>query len=191
MSSSECGTTTDEPAWVDEVLRFWFDELDEAHWFAKSAELDARIRQRFLPLHAALLGEQTPIARTPRGLLAAVIVLDQFSRNMFRGSPRAYAADALALQLAGIAVEQGHDQAVGPRERLFFYLPFQHSEDRADQELALRLVIGLGRDDLTHFAEAHKRIIDRFGRFPHRNGVLGRVSTEEEIVLLQEPGNSF
>jgi uncharacterized protein (DUF924 family) len=123
--------------------------------------------------------------------LAAVIVLDQFSRNMFRGSPGAYAADPLARRLARLAVDQGHDQAVAVRERLFFYLPFEHSEDRQDQQLSLRLITALGDDGLARYAAAHKEIIDRFGRFPHRNAALGRVSTAEEIALLKEPANSF
>lgn len=191
MPISRSVVENEEPAWVGDVLRFWFEELGEAQWFVKSDVVDTRIRERFFALHGLVLGQGAPATGTPRTSLAAVIVLDQFSRNMFRGSPGAYAADPLARRLARLAVDQGHDQAVVVRERLFFYLPFEHSEDRQDQQLSLRLITALGNDGLTRYAAAHQEIIDRFGRFPHRNAVLGRISTAEEITLLQEPANWF
>lgn len=180
-----------EPAWVGEVLRFWFEELTQAQWFAKSDELDAQIRARFLAVHQRLMAGDTTATSGPRATLAAVIVLDQFSRNMFRGDPRAFAADAIALHLAKQAVALGLDQAMAPTERLFLYLPYEHSENAADQVISLELTTALGNAFWTRYALAHKQIIDRFGRFPHRNAVLGRESTPEEIEMLQGPMSSF
>lgn len=181
----------DEPAWVGEVLDFWFSELDEADWWAKSDANDAGIRERFLDLHERLVRTEGRDITGARPMLAAVVVLDQFSRNIFRGSPRAYAADPIARRLARQAISQGLDAGMRPEDRLFLYLPFEHSEDRADQALAVDLISALGREDWTHYALAHKAVIDRFGRFPHRNAVLGRETTAEERVALQEPMSSF
>lgn len=180
-----------EPTWVGEVIRFWFEELKEDHWFSRNDDLDAQIRERFLTLHEQLVADNGCSFSAPRPLLAAVIVLDQFSRNMFRGTARAYAADFIALRLARTAVEQGLDEAMSKQERLFLYLPFQHSEDREDQALALRLFEQLRDENWMRYAIAHKAIIDRFGRFPHRNAALNRTSTEAEIALLKEPMGSF
>lgn len=180
-----------EPAWVADVIRFWFEELKEDHWFSRSDDIDAQIRERFLALHEQLVADDGRNVTAPRPLLAGVIVLDQFSRNMFRGTARAYAADFIARRLAGTAIEQGFDAAMRKNERLFFYLPFEHSEDREDQVLSLRLFVQLGDEEWTRFALAHKAIIDRFGRFPHRNAALNRTSTPEEIALLKEPMGSF
>ncbi len=180
-----------EPSWVREVLGFWFSEIEEAGWWAKSDANDATIRERFLALHERLIAGDGGDLGGPRTLLAAVIVLDQFSRNMFRGSPLAYAADSLARRLARQAIAQGDDAGMTREERLFLYLPFEHSEDRADQADAVELIAALGREDWTRYAFAHKAIIDRFGRFPHRNAVLGRESTATEIAALREPMSSF
>jgi len=180
-----------EPPWVGEVLRFWFEQLTDKDWFAKSDALDAQIRQRFLATYEQLAANGATDLSGPRALLAALIVLDQFSRNMFRGDPRAFAADPIARRLARSAIEQGFDRAMSTRERLFVYLPFQHSEDRADQARALDLMTALGNPAWTRFAIAHKQIIDRFGRFPHRNAVLGRESTPEEVEMLKGPMSSF
>ena len=128
---------------------------------------------------------------TPRPILAAVIVLDQFSRNMYRGNPQSYAADASALLLARIAVDQRFDLSMTPVQRLFLYLPFEHSENREDQALALKLINQLGNEDWTRDALAHKVLIDRFGRFPHRNRILNRRSTADEIAHLAESTTSF
>lgn len=176
-----------EPAWVGEVLHFWFDELGEAHWFAKSGDVDARIRDRFLALHANIVTHDGVGVTTSRALLAAVIVLDQFSRNLFRGTARAFAADALARRIARSAIELGFDDAMTAPERMFLYLPFEHSEDRTDQALSVELFTRLGNEDWTRYAIAHKVIIDRFGRFPHRNAVLDRASSTDELALLQRP----
>jgi uncharacterized protein (DUF924 family) len=124
-------------------------------------------------------------------MLALVIVLDQFSRNLFRGQPGAFAADPLARRVARTAIGQGFDAAMSARERLFFYLPFEHSEERDDQAFAVELVTRLGNAAWTRYALAHKEIIDRFGRFPHRNAILGRPSTADEIELLNDPSKSF
>jgi len=192
MTSTTYSTTDAvEPSWVGEVIRFWFDELSEAHWFAGNEQVDAQIRDRFLALHERLAAHDCLDVTAPRPILAAVIVLDQFSRNLFRSNARAYSADPIARRLARTAVEQGFDVAMKKEERLFLYLPFEHSENRADQALSLDFFRQLGKEDWTHSAMAHKLIIDRFGRFPHRNGVLNRVSTADEIAFLKEPKNSF
>lgn len=191
MNKGQTKPGTVEPAWVDDVLRFWFDELSEAHWFRKDGDLDARIRDRFLGLHERLAAQAGLVAATPRAALATVIVLDQFSRNMFRGDARAYAADPVARQMARAAIASGFDTGLTTDERLFLYLPLQHSEDAGDQRLAVDLVRSLGNEDWTRYAMAHKSIIERFGRFPHRNAILDRPSTPAEIALLKDPMGSF
>lgn len=191
MSSIRSKTEDVEPVWVGDVIRFWFEELTEDHWFSRSDDIDAQIRERFLTLHQQLAAVDGPSVTAPRPLLAAVIVLDQFSRNLFRGTPRAYAADFIARRLARTAVERGFDAAMRKQERLFLYLPFQHSEDREDQALSLRLLEHLGDEEWTRYALAHKVIIDRFGRFPHRNATLNRSSTAAELAFLKEPMSSF
>jgi len=172
-------------------MRFWFGELTEDHWFARRDALNAQIRERFLTLHEELVANDGCGVAAPRPLLAAVIVLDQFSRNLFWGTPRAFAADFIARRLARTAIEHGFDAAMKKQELLFLYLPFQHSEDREDQALSLRLFERLGDEEWTRHAMAHKVIIDRFGRFPHRNAALNRPSTADEIALLKEPMGSF
>ena len=182
-----------EPAWVGEVLDFWFGELAPRQWFAKDAALDERIRERFGALHAHLLQTQAREVETlgGRATRAAVLVLDQFSRNLHRGSAQAFAGDALARQLAREAIACGEDAALSADERLFLYLPFEHSEDLADQELSVRLQQQLGNADWLRYAIAHRDLVARFGRFPHRNAALGRESTPEELAALAEPGNAF
>jgi uncharacterized protein (DUF924 family) len=180
-----------EAAWVGDVLEFWFVELSIAQWFTQDDALDARIRTRFLALHQRLLAQEGPRTTSAYSLLAAVIVLDQFSRNLFRNDPRAYAADAIARRLSRCAIELGFDATMTTHERLFLYMPFEHSEDAADQALAVDLVSTLGDAELTRYALAHRDIIERFGRFPHRNAVLGRASTPEELAFLQQPMSSF
>jgi uncharacterized protein (DUF924 family) len=176
-----------EPAWVTDVLRFWFVELAAPDWFMRNEAVDDRIRQRFLSLHghiAAVGG--VPMTSPPRMLLAAVLVLDQFSRNLYRDDPRAFAADAAARELARRIVARGCDRAMTPQERLFAYLPFEHSENAEDQALAVRLIAALGNDYWTRYAVDHQTTIARFGRFPFRNAALGRVSTVEEIDYMSE-----
>jgi len=187
MSVTHSAGNVVEPAWVGEVLHFWFDELEAAQWFAKSDAIDSHIRARYLPLHRRVVAAGGSIAMTQRPLLAAVIVLDQFSRNLFRGTPRAFAADPIARQLSRAAIKQRFDEAMNEHERLFLYMPFEHSEDRKDQAMAVELIARLGNEDWTRDAFAHKTIIDQFGRFPHRNAILDRLSSPDEAKLLQDP----
>jgi uncharacterized protein (DUF924 family) len=177
-----------------DVLRFWFGEGAErgkAHkrWFEKNSTFDAEIRARFLPLYESLAGNDDWLSR-PDDCLARIVVLDQFPRNMFRGTPRAFAADPAALAAAKHAVAKGYDREFLTVEKQFVYLPFEHSESLADQERACELMRPLG-DDLYDWAVRHQRIIERFGRFPHRNEILGRKSTPEEIEFLKQPGSGF
>jgi uncharacterized protein (DUF924 family) len=131
------------------------------------------------------------LSADPRIALAAVIVLDQMSRNMFRGTARAFAADPQALRVAEAAIAGGFDAGLSKDQRRFLYLPFEHCEDRAAQARAVALMASLDDPDLVKWAQAHRAVIDRFGRFPHRNGILGRPSTAEEIEFLKQPGSSF
>jgi uncharacterized protein (DUF924 family) len=181
-----------EPIWVGDVIHFWFEELGEARWFAKSDEIDAQIRDRFLPLHEQLVEHDGLGVSTPRSILAAVIVLDQFSRNLFRADARAFSADPIARRLSSSAIAQGFEmQLKNSQEKYFLYLPFEHSEDRKDQVLAQTMIQRLGNDDWTRYACAHMRIIERFGRFPHRNEALKRPSTAEELAFLKKPVHLF
>jgi uncharacterized protein (DUF924 family) len=174
-----------EPAWVSDVLRFWFEELAEMDWFVRNDAVDARIRQRFLSLHGHVTADGgVPPSSTPRMLLAAVLVLDQFSRNLYRDDPRAFEADADARHLSRSIVAQGLDRAMTPPERLFVYLPFEHSENEVDQALAVRLIEALGNAYWTRYALAHQATIARFGRFPFRNAALGRTSTADEVAYI-------
>jgi uncharacterized protein (DUF924 family) len=177
---------------VDDIVKFWFEELSPEDWYKADAKRDAEVRRRFGPLHEKLsvAVPEDWLAR-PKGWLAAILVLDQFPRSMFRGDSRAFATDAVALALSKHAIAKSVDMRLQPDQRAFIYLPFQHSEDRADQARSLELFTALGNPNNLDFALRHKAIIDRFGRFPHRNAVLGRASTEEESVFLEEPGSSF
>jgi uncharacterized protein (DUF924 family) len=187
MSGTHSISGTVEPAWVTEVLNFWFNELGEAHWFVKSEEIDAQIRDRFLTLHERVVADDGFGTAAQRLLLAAVIVLDQFSRNLFRGTPRAFATDPIARRLSRTAIKRGFDVSMTEQERLFLYMPFEHSENREDQALAVEMIARLSNEQWTRDAIAHKAIIDRFGRFPHRNPILNRDPSADEIALLQEP----
>lgn len=181
-----------ESGWVGEVIRFWLEETPRSAWFARSDAMDAAIAQRFAGLHASLAASPPgPAGLGARHALATVIVLDQFSRNLFRGSPEAFASDATAKAVAQAAIEAGHDNSLDRDARLFLYLPFEHSEALADQDLSVALIGQLGDEEYLRFAIAHRDIIRRFGRFPHRNAVLGRPSSGEELAFLREPGSSF
>jgi uncharacterized protein (DUF924 family) len=172
--------------WPDDVLKFWFEDLRPDDWFDKNPELDVRIRGRFEALHAQVLGGLIDIPETPKGHLAAIIVLDQFSRNLFRGSPAAFAADPKALALSKRAIERGFDSRLDKAERQFLYMPFMHSEDPLVQGRCVELFESLNDPVLVGFATAHRDIVERFGRFPHRNAALGRVSTPEEIEFMRQ-----
>ena len=191
MPSDDTTENATEPAWVGEVLDFWFGEIGAGRWFVKDAEFDGLVRDRFLALYERIVSGELQGFVTPRAMLAAVIVLDQFPRNMFRDSARAFAGDPMARHLAREAIEKGFDQGLAGAERFFLYLPFEHSEDRSDQALSCELIGSIGNSDWTKYAQAHKEIIDRFGRFPHRNAVLGRTSTRAELELLKDPMGSF
>jgi uncharacterized protein (DUF924 family) len=171
-----------------DVLAFW-RAAGEKKWFAKDDAFDADIKSRFIDTYeAAARGALFDWEATPESALALTLVLDQFPRNMFRRDARAFAADATARAVVDRAIARGFDQKVPQDERLFFYLPFEHSEAMADQERCCALVKALGNADLLHWAELHADIIRRFGRFPHRNAVLGRTTTPAEKAYLENDG---
>ena len=186
------------------VLDFWFLPADHAghgayrpEWFRKDDAFDAAIRDRFGPAVEAALGG-TPDEGSDEEKLARILLLDQFTRNIFRGTPRAFAGDAQALQIAETLVAAGRDKNLTPWQRWFAYLPFEHSESLLDQERSVALFAALRREmqheafDSAHdYALRHREVIVRFGRFPHRNSVLGRTSTAEEFEFLNQPGSSF
>ena len=174
------------------VNRFWFEEIDPKQWWVKDETFDALVRTRFEATHrAASWGELFAWRDTAEGRLAEIVVLDQFSRNMYRDTPRAFAFDALALVLAQEAVARGVDRELPPPRRAFLYLPYMHSESPLIHEQAIPLFSQSGLEHNLEFELKHKHIIERFGRYPHRNAVLGRVSTPEEIEFLKQPGSSF
>jgi uncharacterized protein (DUF924 family) len=174
------------------VLRFWFSSGSRTRWFEKDSAFDADIRARFAAAAAqAMAGELDHWAETPDGSLALILLLDQFPRNIHRGLPQAFAGDARARQVADAALARGYDRAMPAERRLFFYLPFEHSEDLPDQVRSLRLFEALGNEEQLDYAVRHHVIIERFGRFPHRNAVLGRASTPAELAFLTEPESSF
>jgi len=180
------------PAAADAVLRFWFEELTPEDWFRKDPSLDRRIAERFgSTLAAAARCELFHWRESARGRLAEVLVLDQFSRNIHRDTAAAFANDTLALALAQEAVTRGCDRELSVPERVFLYLPWMHSESALIHEEALRLFAAPGLEKNLDFERRHKAIIDRFGRYPHRNAVLGRASTAEELEFLKQPGSSF
>jgi uncharacterized protein (DUF924 family) len=180
------------PGWSNDVLNFWFGEAGPDRWFNKDAAFDDIVRQRFHALHEGLTAcDNELLIADPRTALAAVIVFDQMSRNMFRDTPGAFAADPRALSIAQEAIAGGFDVGLTKDERMFLYLPFEHAENAEAQARSVALTATLDDPELTGWAEAHRRIIDRFGRFPHRNRVLGRISTAEEAEFLAQPDSSF
>ena len=184
---------------VRQVLDFWFGAPDSdifgerrECWFKADPEFDARIRSRFeYAVEIAADGGHDPLAITAEGALALIILLDQFPRNLYRGSARAFATDPKALAVAWAAVAAGHDRVLNSVQRCFVYLPFEHSEDLADQDRSVRLFEALGDAEFLDFAVRHRDIIAQFGRFPHRNAILGRDSTAAEAAFLEQPGSSF
>jgi uncharacterized protein (DUF924 family) len=177
--------------WQDQVLRFWFEELSANDWFGGAKpDIDAAVRGCFGSLYD-VLAVDVPDATSGKGALAAIIVLDQFPRNMFRGSSRAFATDAMALAISEAAIAAGLDQDLTQVERQFLYMPYQHSEDLAVQQCSIELFDSLGDPDTLDFARLHREVIERFGRFPHRNAILGRTSTVDEQTYLAEPGSGF
>ena len=176
----------------EQVLHFWFEEIDSKFWFKKDVDFDQQIRDLFIKhFEETLAGKNSDWRRTPVGRLAEIIVLDQFPRNMFRDTPQAFSADPVALSLAKEAVKVGDDQKLSAEKKAFLYMPFMHSEDPKVHEKAVELFSQKGLEKNLAYELAHKKIIDRFGRFPHRNAILGRTSTAEETEFLKEPGSSF
>ncbi len=169
------------------IVDFW-RRAGPDRWFAKDADFDRLFRQRFLAAHeAAARGELAELPASAEGALALVLLLDQFPRNAFRGSPRMYATDEMARRVAADAIEAGYDRAVDPELQRFFYLPFAHSEGLPDQQRSVALVRRLGDPDRAH-AQRHHDIVRRFGRFPHRNAILGRTTTADEQRFLDDGG---
>lgn len=176
----------------ERVIDFWFTEIDEQSWWKKDEKFDALIRTRFGALHhQATACELAEWRNSPQGSLAEVVILDQFSRNIFRNTPQAFAWDPQALVLAQVAIAKGFDRSLTQIQRAFLYLPFMHSESAQIHERALQLYEVLGLEQQLEFELKHKVIIDRFGRYPHRNAILGRESTPEEALFLQQPGSTF
>jgi len=196
---------------IEDILDFWFGELNEhgcstpehrKRWWTKSDAFDESIQHHFLDDYEAIVdGEREAWRSSERGALAYIIVLDQFSRNMFRGTPTMFAADELAREVCREGLDAGFDAELSFDERVFFYLPLEHSESMADHKLCLELfkkLLDSAPETLEadakyylDFAVQHKAIIERFGRYPHRNEILGRASSEEEAKFLREPGSSF
>ena len=177
---------------MQSVLYFWFKEIDPSQWWVKDLAFDAQIHAQFKDIHhQAVLGELYQWRETPKGRLAEIIVLDQFSRNMYRDTPQSFAFDSLALVLAQEAIRVGDDKLLTPQERSFLYMPFMHSESLMIHERAVELFSQPNMEHNLDFELRHKEIIDKFGRYPHRNEILGRTSTAQELTFLQQPGSSF
>lgn len=185
-----------------QVLDFWFSELEPKDWFNGGDRVDELVKARFEPLIQSVYdGRQDDWLGTAQGRLAAILVLDQFTRNVYRGRAEAFAFDDRAREFCHEGIRLGHDDELEPIQRVFFYLPLEHSELMADQDLSLerfsRLVVKVGVEQAENFrgylryAWRHYEIIERFGRYPHRNEILGRVATDEEIAFLKTPGSSF
>jgi uncharacterized protein (DUF924 family) len=188
----------------DDVLSFWFGDANapREQWFRRSDALDQEIRNRFgEAIEQAARGDLDPWKETARGRLAIVVLLDQFSRNAFRATPRSFSQDVRALAIAEEGVDLAQDRMLSPLERSFLYMPFMHAEDRAMQARSCALFERLASEapaalasylaDAVKYARAHRQIVDRFGRFPHRNATLGRATTAEEAEFLKQPGSSF
>ncbi|MFM7427929.1 MAG: DUF924 family protein [Elainella sp.] len=188
---------------IQAILDFWFGEPPGSYadrkpiWFGKQPDLDAEIRQRFGESYQQdVAGQFTDWRETPQGCLALILLFDQFARNMFRDTAQMFATDPQALELARFAVAQAYDQQLSPLERIFIYLPFEHSENRQDQVQSVELFQRLVETDpeladVLDYAKRHQVVVDRFGRFPHRNKILGRDTTAEEAEFLTQPGSSF
>ncbi|MBE9129339.1 MULTISPECIES: DUF924 family protein [unclassified Coleofasciculus] len=188
---------------VKEILEFWFGKPDDAdygkkrkQWFTKNPAFDEDVRSRFLHDYQQAAGGQLNNWKTaPHSCLALIILLDQFPRNMFRGQPQAFATDSQALETAQHTIECGFAQELLPIQRWFIYMPFEHSENLKDQHQSVKLFSTLKDDpncsDGINYADRHLRVIERFGRFPHRNSILGRQTTPAEAEFLKQPGSSF
>ncbi|SHF77182.1 Uncharacterized conserved protein, DUF924 family [Marinomonas polaris DSM 16579] len=175
-----------------DVLDFWFNDIEPESWFKKDIDFDNKIITKFSKLHQqAVQGELSVWRHSPKSALAEIIILDQFSRNIYRDQPESFAADPMALALAQVAIHKGFDQKLSLSERSFLYMPFMHSESAVIHEEAVNLFRDLGIVNNLDFELKHKKIVDRFGRYPHRNAILGRTSTPEELAFLAGPNSSF
>lgn len=170
----------------EELIDFWFSDPVAKRWFRSTPQFDNELRQRYeLLVNKAFAGELVDWKQTPQGSLALVILLDQLPLNIYRGKPQSFAGEAMAREVSSLAIENGWDRALTDRQKAFLYIPFMHSEDPADQERSVQLYRDAGLKDNLYWAEHHRRIVMRFGRFPHRNAILGRASTEDELAWLE------
>ncbi len=175
-----------------DVIEFWFKELKPINWFEKDDALDLRITELFIVLHSqALAGELFAWRKTSIGRLAEILLIDQFSRNIYRDDPKAYAGDSMALALAQEAIALGCDKDLSATERQFLYMPFMHSESKTIHQEAVKLFSELGLENVLNYELQHKKVIDDFGRFPHRNHILSRPSTPEEETYLLDNSHFF
>ena len=176
----------------DDILSFWFSEKVKPLWFKKDTEFDREIKQRFFDTYQlAKAGELDDWRSNPESILALIILLDQFPRNMFRSTPQAFATDRQAVELTQYALEKKYEQELSTEKKVFLYMPLMHSEGSEDQAKCVELFQKLGKEDNLKFAIKHQKIVTRFGRFPHRNKILGRESTPAEQEFLTQPGSSF
>ncbi len=182
---------TDTPTDITTVLTFWFKELQPSDWW-RNTELDQIIHTRFLPLFEKIENDiPDNWLQTPQGCLAAIIILDQFPRNLFRGNARAFATDAKARKITMHALENSFEKNLNSPEKTFLYIPLQHSENKEDQNLSVKLYSELTDGNSFEFAKEHKKVIDQFGRFPHRNEILNRKSTNAELEYLAQHTNNW
>lgn len=174
-------------AWAEDVLHFWFDHVGPDHWYGSGPEVDAEIRERFEPLWQSMRSEKAIFfVGSPDEALAAIILFDQFPRNIFRHEADAFSTDPLALEISKLAIEAGFHIELGQHQRHFLYMPFMHSENLADQDMSVELFDALGDPKPLQFAIMHRDLIKRFGRFSHRNEVLGRETLPDELDAVQE-----
>jgi len=188
LDKTDAGMGSDKmEKWADDVLRFWFEELSEKDHFSGGEAVDKAIRDRFMALHSQLAAQQArDLATDADTALAAILVLDQFPRNAYRGTAEAFATDGLACALSHAAITKGFHHNVAHKRRMFVYMPLMHSETLADQDLCVSLFEEHGDDEALKYAVQHRDVIARFGRYPHRNAALGRPSTAEELAYLKD-----
>ena len=173
----------------EEIINYWYSERVQPLWFNSTPEFDAELKERFEPLvKSAAQGELSNWLESPEGCLALVIVLDQFPLNIYRGKPESFSTEKQAVNIARHAVERGYDKKLPSSQLAFLYMPFMHSESMADQDLSVQLFTSAGLKDNAKFAEHHRDIVRRFGRFPHRNKILGRQNSQDELEYLNSKG---